>query len=443
LIPFAHQLVGARFLSDRKNALLADEPRVGKTGAAILAADDLFLPSILVVTTASGRPVWRYAFSQWSSFGRSVEVLKPGRPATADVVIVSWQSLNNAKILGALLARKWSVVIGDESHLAKNFSASRTRNFYGGNGMGYAGVVGKAERVWCLTGTPAPHAPDDLYPMMVSLCPQRLDANSHRGWPDVNGEMSFRDRYCIVKMKQISQFRKIPVVIGGRNEPELKSRLEGFVLRRTQKDIGIHPPIFDMLPLSISPADLKAINADLDKATILAAARTGNTKELEMHLGPLRRLTGEIKAKAVIEAAKEEFDCGLDKLVLAYWHRDVGAILRDGLAKLGVVGIDGSTPTHQRESALHNFSTKSDCRIFLAQIEAAGEAIDLSAAAELWFVEQTFSPRHRTQMSMRITNINQRRNTLVRTYVLEGSIDEAVEMVLSRLTASINAVLNS
>lgn len=423
--------------------MLADEPRVGKTGAAILAADDLFLPYILVVTTASGRAVWRYAFGQWSAFGRSIEVLKPGRQATADVVIVSWQSLNNAKVLGALLERKWSVVIGDESHLAKNFSASRTQHFYGGNGYSHHSVVGRAERVWCLTGTPAPHAPDDLYPMMVTLCPQRLDANSHRGWPDVNGELAFRDRYCIIKMKAISQFRKIPVVIGGRNEPELKARLEGFVLRRTQKDIGIHPPIFDLLPLTCGPADLKAINGDLDKAKIIEAARTGNTQELDMHLGPLRRLTGEIKAKAVAEAVKEEFDCGLDKLVLAYWHKNVGDILRDKLSSLGVVGIDGSTPDHQRQIALRNFATLPDCRIFLAQIEAAGEAIDLSAAAELWFVEQTFSPRHRSQMAMRITNINQKRNTLVRTCVLEGSIDEAVEMVLTRLTASINAVLNS
>jgi hypothetical protein len=27
-----------------------------------------------------------------------------------------------------------------------------------------------------------------------------------------------------------------------------------------------------------------------------------------MHLGPLRRLTGEIKARAVVEAVKEEFE---------------------------------------------------------------------------------------------------------------------------------------
>jgi SWI/SNF-related matrix-associated actin-dependent regulator 1 of chromatin subfamily A len=38
--PFPHQVSGAQFLAARDtSALLGDEPRVGKTGAAILAAD--------------------------------------------------------------------------------------------------------------------------------------------------------------------------------------------------------------------------------------------------------------------------------------------------------------------------------------------------------------------------------------------------------------------
>ena len=32
------------------------------------------------------------------------------------------------------------------------------------------------------------------------------------------------------------------IVVGGRNEYELKARMNGFMIRRTQEEIGILPP---------------------------------------------------------------------------------------------------------------------------------------------------------------------------------------------------------
>ena len=69
--PLPTQISGAAFLAQRRFALLADQPRVGKTGAAIMACDMALDASILVVTTASGRPVWRKAWADWSAAGRS------------------------------------------------------------------------------------------------------------------------------------------------------------------------------------------------------------------------------------------------------------------------------------------------------------------------------------------------------------------------------------
>ncbi len=85
LTPFPTQLSGYPWLSARRFALLADEPRVGKTGTTIMALDDCFDDKVLVVTTASGRPVWRRAFKQWSTFARP------------NVRIVGWGELNGEK----------------------------------------------------------------------------------------------------------------------------------------------------------------------------------------------------------------------------------------------------------------------------------------------------------------------------------------------------------
>lgn len=63
-----------------------------------------------------------------------------------------------------------------------------------------------------------------------------------------------------------------------------------------------------MMPFLVTDKDRKRVEGDLDKTKILQAASDGNTKDLEMHLGPVRRLTRAIKAHAVVDAVKDEFD---------------------------------------------------------------------------------------------------------------------------------------
>ena len=427
--------------------MLADAPRVGKTGAAIIASDLIVARKILVVTTASGRAVWKAGFTDWSAFDRPVSVMTSKTRALPDqdafVGIVSWAAVANDALRACLLSGQWDLLIADEDHYAKSFDAKRTRAIYGqllNEGAALNNIVSIASHcavVWPLTGTPYPHDLSDGYVRLRALAPALLLADAARDWPDVTRWPAFLHRYCVVRMKKISQFNRIPVVIGGRNEDEFKARFGGFSLRRTQDDVGIRPPSYGFMPLLVSDADLRAAEGDADRTAVLAAAQAGETKALEMHLGPLRRITGDVKARAVVEAVSEAFACGLDKIVLAYWHKSVGAILAEGLAEFSVAVIDGSTPDAARGAAVATFSDPKGARVFLGQIDAAGEAIDLSAAAELWFVETVFSPKSMSQMSLRITNHSQTRNAIVKVCTLQGSIDEAVQASLLRLWTSI------
>lgn len=426
-----HQWAGARFLSERKVALLADAPRVGKTGASILAADDIFAQRILVVTTPSGRPVWVRGFADWSAFDIPTRAVYG---ALGDIdgplrLIVSWSEV--VKHAEALLrGPRWDLILIDESHYGKSVDAKRTHAVFGmfRGVQRYGGFAGHADRTWCLTGTPIPNAPNDLYPMLRSLAPERIE--------DVIRYEDFLHRYCIVRKKAISRYNKIDVVVGGRNMDELKARLDGFWLRRTQKDVGIQPPVYEILPIHISERERKKIEASVEGAEdILAAAETGETKSLDVALGTLRRLTGTIKARGVARAVADEFDGGLDKIVLMCWHKDVMDTLAAELSSYGVVRVDGGTnPTHRQE-AIEKFQNGT-FRVFIGQIIAAGEAIDLSAAAELIFVESSFVPKDMAQAALRITNHGQTRQTRVRVAALEGSIDEAVQAIVVRKVAT-------
>jgi hypothetical protein len=440
-----HQIDGATFLAKRSFAILADAPRVGKTGAAIMAADMCLAETILVVTTASGRGVWRKGFADWSALGRKVQILTPKDTLApdADVAIVGWPTIAVAATRTQLLSRRWGLLILDETHYAKNFDAKRTQAVFGTFGekddllTRYA-LAGTAERVWCLTGTPMPNSPNDLYPMLRGGSPERLVADPARGWPNVSSPDAFLNRYCTTRPKKLSAWSTITVITGGRNLEELRDRIDGLMLRRTQQAVGILPPIYETFPLIVSERARR--EADKVGAEVIAAIDAGDTKALEMHLGPLLRLTGGIVAKAVVEAIKEEFDCGLDKIVLAYWHKDVGRELAEGLSHVGVVGIDGSTKPTDREAAVFAFHN-GEARVFLAQIQAAGEAIDLSAASELMFVEMSWVPKDGAQMALRVTNHSQTRQPRVRVAAIAGSVHEAIQSTLLRKVQTIQEVL--
>lgn len=437
LTPFPHQIEGATFLANRQFALLADAPRVGKTGASIMALDYAMDDSVLVVTTASGRPVWRRAFPQWSAFQRD------------NVRIVGWPELMQPKTLSELLRQRWDRIVLDESHAAKNFEAKRTQAVFGKLVDGgahldnHTALIGRARGVWCLSGTPAPNSPADLYPMLRALDPSRLEAGN--GMPDVMKANDFLHRYCVVRMKKISNFRKIPVVVGGRNAEELKARIDGFFMLRTQQDVGITEPIYETFPLAAQARLLREVNDVIDQTKLsrLKSKKTvteDDLKAIELELAQIRRLTGTGKALSVVEAVKDEFDGGLDKIVVAYWHKDVGDLLAAGLSTYGVVRLDGATSAKDRAVAEEKFRDPK-FRVFLGQIQAAGEAIDLSAASELLFAETSLLPAHMAQMSKRITNLNQDRRPRVRVATLEGSLDDALQALLIRKWSAIREVL--
>lgn len=449
MTPMPTQISGAAFLAARSTALLADEPRVGKTGAALLALPNcgLLHSSVLIITTASGRAVWRRAVKEW--LGRDSTIVGVDKNEISVVRIVSWDQIRQSVTFGNLINLRIHVAILDEDHRAKNPDTKTTQAIYGKfNKWGdrvTKGLVTDIPRVWHLSGTPVPHDLGDTWCRLRSSAPHLLAADEARGWPNVTSFEAFRGRYCVMRPKKLSPWRTIMVVVGGRNEAELRERMSEWMLRRTQKDVGIRPPVQELMPLIVSAAQRRLIRdsgAAVESLTVLKAIDDGDASKIDMSLGELRRVTGRIKAEAVVIAAKEWLeDNPGDKLVLAYYHREVGDILQRELHSFGLLRVDGLSDSKKREDSQWLFSTSVKHRVFLAQIDAAGEAIDLSAAAELWFCETTFSPKAMKQMASRISNVNQMKNTYVKVCFIEGSIDEAIQASLLRLWKSIREVM--
>lgn len=443
LIPFPHQLAGAHHLAPKRIAGLFDDPRVGKNLATILALDQVAAKRVLFITTVSGRAVIRQAVTDNQTIPRKVQILGTKDTITGDFVIISWAAVNNAQVRAKLMTRRWDVLVIDEAHYAKSFTAKRTRALYGqpvfdGRSLDQSkALVRHADRVWLLTGTPLPHDPSDIYPALRALAPDLLLARP--GMPDVMSIRAFDERYTVQRLAKVTpRFSKM-IKVGGRNEDELKQRMaNGFFLRRTQAQIGILPPRFSMRPLA-SDDFVEIPMPGMDREEIVRILESG--QPMPKNLAALLHQHGIIKAASVVDAVKEEFECGLDRIVLGYWHKDVGVILRGGLSSYGVVGIDGSTPPQNRETIVRQFSSPGGPQVFLQQLAAASESIDLSASGLLWFVESVFQPATMKQASERVTNLNNKRAPVVETCFIPDSIDELVQTRLQTLWASINRVI--
>jgi hypothetical protein len=424
---FPHQVTGVTYLKNSaSHALLWDEQRVGKTPQMIVASGELGLTKILIVTTVAGQGVWKHQWKQWDTWGRTP-------------VIVPWSQIAIGKRYAAVLALHYDLLILDEGHYAKNPTALRSKRalgaLYGDKILTNAALVSHAERTWVATGTPMTHDPSDLFLTLKALFPDVL--KPHRGFPDVTTYAKWRDRYCVIVPRRIKN-HWIQVVVRGAHLDELQLRIKGLFIRRRQKDVGIRPAFWDTMPFSMTARELEELESHIDSDAIEKAMQKGDWATAERSLAGIRKVTGAFKTHHVIAAAKEYFETYEgEKLVIAYWHKDVGTLLEEGLDKFSPIRVDGSVLFDKRTECVARFHSMKGHRVFLAQIAACGEAIDLSAASEMWFAESVFTPSQMAQMGARITNLNQPKQCLVRVAALADSIDELIQDRLVDLSRSI------
>ena len=155
LTPRPYQIVGRDFLAGRRHALLADEMRVGKTPQAILAAQKVGARRVLVVCPAIAVEHWRREFGRWLIPPAVYSENIPPAVYSYDRAKLNWNELTS---------QRWDVTIVDEAHFAKNPEAQRTKLIYGKSGLGWC-----SDRLWALSGTPAPKHAGELWPMLCAF----------------------------------------------------------------------------------------------------------------------------------------------------------------------------------------------------------------------------------------------------------------------------------
>lgn len=403
---YPYQAEGAAWLAERGKALLADKPGLGKTPQAIAAARHLNAEAVVVLCPASVVENWKREFARfWPGF-------------TGAVV----RSYDHATRNGIDIPA-FDVLVLDESHFLKSKDAKRTKLVYGPKCDGDGGLVERARHVFCLTGTPSPNAPHELWPMLRALAPETIQINGRPA-----AYWTYVDRFCRTEENWLGHIQ----IKGGKNLADLKSRIALFVKRRKKEDVLPDLPSLSVATLALQhDASDSSLGSTEELQTIRHALDTDGIKglaEIAPHVAQLRRATGLAKVGPAVRWIVDQFDGGLRKLVVFAHHRDVITGLAGGLrgADIKTVWIDGSVPREDRQAAVDRFQDDPDTGVFIGQITAAGTGITLTAASDLLFVESSWVPAENEQAAMRVHRIGQKNACLIRFATLAGSIDERI-----------------
>lgn len=411
---YPYQVTGSQWLSNKKNALLADVPGLGKTAQAIRAANLLGARSIVVICPAHLRSNWTREFQMFDKSG-----------------LIPWiVSYNSAA--AHVAAGDTDVLILDESHYLKTKTSKRTQAVFGDTKK-VEGIASKAAHVFCLSGTPAPNNSSELWPMMRALMPETLDKRQLSYW-------GFVQKYCRTRDNGFGL-----QIVGSKNSKELSERLSPYMLRRKKEDVlpDLPPVRFETLLLdgeALSELYLLEKEFGPQITQILEDKGADGLREIAPHVAQLRRATGLAKVIAVAETIIAEQP---DKIVIGAYHKDV---IRELLLHLnpwfGAVTFAGDTPQKERETAVERFQTDPTCRVFIGQMTAAGTGLTLTAASEMIIVESSWVPAENEQFAMRIHRIGQKNACRVRFATLANSLDEKINRAVLRKTADIAALFN-
>jgi SWI/SNF-related matrix-associated actin-dependent regulator 1 of chromatin subfamily A len=421
---YPYQKTGAAWLAERSRALLADDMGLGKSAQAITACVALGATDILVICPASVRETWKREFVKFDRRNIPVEVTSYEGAAKYDPTSKG--------------TKRWHVLILDESHYLKTPTSKRTRAVFGEKCDGVGGLIERADRVICLSGTPMPNNPAELWPALRALAPETI-TSPKSGKP--YSYWQFVAKYCRTVDKGFGQ-----QIVGAKNHDQLAEAIKPFMLRRLKADVlkDLPPIRFDTLHLEGKvPPELTGPEADMIRAALESDGVEG-LRSLTPYVATLRRLTGLAKAWPAAEWIKTWLDCCDDKLVVFAHHQEVIQAIHKKVCSTEYMTtfLTGATSHVNRMKAIDAFQNNPKCRIFLGQIQAAGTGITLTASSDVLFVESSWVPAENQQAAMRVHRIGQAKPCLARFATLAGSIDEQIQKAVARKTADISQVLD-
>ncbi len=415
---FTHQ---AEFVASvregHRTFLLADEPGLGKTAQALLAASASNSYPLLVVAPNVVKTNWAREVDLWTPNRSSTVIHGSGEnlDAFADVVIVNYDVLD--RHIGWLRTLGFKGMVVDEAHFIKNRESQRSKHVL----SLAASIRARSPRALmvALTGTPLINTIDDFRAIWQFL-----------GWID-------GDKPTAELMSQLEDNGLTPADFGFFAEAR-QTVIDMGIVRRKKIDVAADLPskrIAD-LPVELDDEQGRSIreaeaalsrrlldrytravtmskNPDLDTVALIRLVAQAELEESKAqksgeNVFTMVRKIGQ--AKAVLAADyTAQLARSVGKVVFFAKHIDVMDAAEETFAKRGLktVSIRGDQTAAFRQSQVDAFDNDPEVAVVVASLTAAGVGLNLQAASNVVLAELSWTSAEQTQAIDRVHRIGQ------------------------------------
>ncbi|MBC7519215.1 MAG: DEAD/DEAH box helicase [Microbacteriaceae bacterium] len=435
---FTHQaaFVGS-VRAGHRTFLLADEPGLGKTAQALLAALASNSYPLLVVAPNVVKTNWAREVELWTPNKTATVIHGSGETldAFADIVIVNYDVLD--RHVGWLRTLGFKGMVVDEAHFIKNRESQRSKH-----------VLALAESIRsrspralmiALTGTPLINTIEDFRAIWQFLgwidgekpTATLMDELEHNALTPADFGFFAKARQTvidlgIVRRKKIDvaadlpakRIADLPVELDddiGRTIRDAEAALAARLLARYRRGIALskNPQELDRTALIRLVA-----NAELEESK---AAKTGE------NVFTMVRKIGQ--AKAVLAADyTAQLARSVGKVVFFAKHIDVMDIAEQTLAKRGLktVSIRGDQTAAFRQAQVDAFNNDDSVSVVVASLTAAGVGINLQAASNVVLAELSWTSAEQTQAIDRVHRIGQQEPVIAWRIIAAQTIDAKI-----------------
>lgn len=409
----------ARFIEEVKRGhrtfLLADEPGLGKTAQALLAAAASNSYPLLVVVPNVVKTNWAREVAMWTP-GRSATVVHgDGKDVDAfsDVVIVNYEILD--RHVGWLGRFGFKGMVVDEAHFIKNLKSERSKHVLALS-RSIRAAYPKA-LLMALTGTPLINSIEDFRAIWQFL-----------GWIDDKKPLTSL-------MNKLEDTGLTPADLGFFSEAR-RAVIDMGIVRRKKVDVASDIPARRIADIPVELDDdlgrsIRAAEAALTSRLLERFMRVKSLKpdasnedlirvvahaELEESKGAttgenvftMVRKIGQAKAMLAADYTSQ-LARSVGKVVFFAKHIDVMDAAEQHFAKVGLtsVSIRGDQSAKARQAAIDSFTTDPGVSVVVASLTAAGVGLNLQAASNVVLAELSWTSAEQTQAIDRVHRIGQ------------------------------------
>lgn len=419
-----YQRVGVKYLSEVRRGILGDYMGMGKTAEAICACDYVRAKKVLVIVKKSLITNWIREINKFCIGDKSYAVMSTrGELPDVRFTIVSYETLMYRWEYGEDLGR-YDVVIADEATKILNRKAKRTK--------AVKAVAKNAKYVWLLTGTIIRNRPDELWSMLNCLYPSIYTSY----W-------RFRRRHCIESPVFGADGKIITYKIIGIRDPEnLRKELAPLILRRGKEKLNLPDISYHTLYAGMNEIQAKlyaqmeaTMTSVLDEGKILNVTTelAKITRLRQLCLDP--RLVGGNEVGGKTEAIAEFVDSMAEdyKIIIFSTFTEYLKLLNKDktIVKYNPVMLIGEMNLKERDIAMNTFQEDENCRVFLGNIDAAGEGLNITAGDIVLFANCPWTPDMMEQAISRAWRRGREKPVSVFKIITADTVEEYVDQLLS------------